>query len=163
MTTVYTTVNETHFYLDTMIPYALLRATDAGAQALFRRIELGELTAYTSTLTFDELAYRLVLALIRDNFPGSPLDRLRQDEATILSRFAPQVSRELRGLAALPNLHLVAVMSDDIDRMTEAMEKYHLRPRDGLHLAAMERVGCFNLISHDAHFDVVPHVRRFTL
>ncbi len=80
MTSPYTAVNETHFYLDTMIPYALLRGTDAAVQTLFRRIELGELTAYTSTLTFDQLAYRLVLALIRDNFPGSPLDRLRQDE-----------------------------------------------------------------------------------
>lgn len=80
----------------------------------------------------------------------------------MLTRFAPHVSRQLRGLGALPNLHLISVMPNDIDHMTEAMERYHLRPRDGLHLAAMERVGCFNLISHDAHFDVVPHIRRFT-
>jgi predicted nucleic acid-binding protein len=43
-------------YLDTMIPYALLRGIDPAAQTLFARIETGKITAYTSVLTFDELA-----------------------------------------------------------------------------------------------------------
>lgn len=42
MTSPYTTVKETHFYLDTTIPYALLRAIDARAQTLFQRIEQGD-------------------------------------------------------------------------------------------------------------------------
>lgn len=163
MSLVYTTVAETRFYLDTMIPYALLRATDSSAQLLFRRIEQGELTAYTSTLTFDELAYRLILALIHDNFRGSPLDRLRQDERSMMQQFGPQVSGALRTLVALPNLYVVPVLTDDVERMADAIERYHLRPRDGLHLAAMERVECFTLISHDAHFDRLQHVNRYTL
>lgn len=44
-------------YLDTMIPYALLRNIEATAvKALFERIYAGELQAFTSVLTFDELA-----------------------------------------------------------------------------------------------------------
>lgn len=159
----YNDTDERRFYLDTMVPYALLRAADPAALSLFRRIEQGEVVAYTSTLTFDELAYRLILALIRDAFDGSPLDRLRQDETGMLSRFAPVVSQQLHRLAALPNLHLVPVLPDDVDRMMDSLTRYHLRPRDGLHLAAMERVGCFALISQDAHFDRVPQLRRYTL
>jgi len=43
-------------YLDTMIPYALLRGLDPAARDLFARIEAAELQAYTSVLAFDELA-----------------------------------------------------------------------------------------------------------
>jgi len=52
-------------YLDTMIFYAFLRTEVA--KPLFARIETGYLEAYTSVLTFDELTYKLLLALIRDN------------------------------------------------------------------------------------------------
>ena len=43
------------------------------------------------------------------------------------------------------------------------MSLYHLRPRDALHLAAMQKCGCFDLVSHDADLDRVPMVRRYTL
>jgi len=46
----------TTLYLDTMIPYALLRNIEPAATELFGRIKTGELHAYTSVLTFDELA-----------------------------------------------------------------------------------------------------------
>lgn len=46
-------------YLDTMVFYAFLRAIEPATQSLFGRIEAGEIHAYTSVLTFDELPYRL--------------------------------------------------------------------------------------------------------
>jgi len=52
-------------YVDTMIPYMLLRGI-AEAQPFFECLERGEVLAYTSVLTFDELGYRLILALIKD-------------------------------------------------------------------------------------------------
>jgi len=116
-------------YLDTMLPYALLRGVEPAAKALFERIEQGALTAYTSALTFDELAYRLLLALIRDHYGGAPLDLLRADEV----------------------------------RPIAEMVDYAIRPRDALHYAAMQRVGCLDLASHDAHFDRIPLLRRFVL
>ena len=36
-------------YLDTMIPYALLRGIDPAARNLFARIQAGEFQAYTSS------------------------------------------------------------------------------------------------------------------
>lgn len=59
-------------YLDTMLPYALLRGIDPAVKSFFNRIERGAFLAYTSALTFDELAYRLLLALTRDHY--APLE-----------------------------------------------------------------------------------------
>ena len=39
-----------------MVFHALLRANDEGARKLFKSIEAGDIHAYTSALTFDELA-----------------------------------------------------------------------------------------------------------
>lgn len=67
-------------YIDTMLPYLLLRGADPTVQPFFRRLEHGELIAHTSALTLDELAYRLLLAFIKDRYSGSPLERLRDEE-----------------------------------------------------------------------------------
>lgn len=150
-------------YLDTMIPYALLRGLDTTVQTLFTRIRSGELIAYTSVLTFDELTYRLLLALIRDHYDGSPLDRLRNEEEKMIAEFYPQLASHLAQLRTFPNLSLVNVTAEDLTIMDDAILKYYLRPRDALHLAAMHKCKCFDLVSHDVDFDRVPNIQRYTL
>lgn len=150
-------------YLDTMIPYALLRGIEPAAQVLFARIQKGELSAHTSVLTFDELAYRLLLALVRDHYDGSPLEQLRSQEEKMIADFYPRLAPNLTQLRTFPNLFLVDVTAADLDAMDEVILQYHLRPRDALHLVAMRKCGCLNLVSHDTDFDRVPMVRRYTL
>jgi predicted nucleic acid-binding protein len=150
-------------YLDTMIPYALLRGIDPAAQRLFARIEAGELLAYTSVLTFDELTYRMMLALIQDHYGSSPLEQLRREEAKMIGEFYPRLAPHLARLRAFPNLRLVDVTASDLGVMDDAILQYHLRPRDALHLAAMQKCGCFDLLSHDPDFDRVPMICRYTL
>ena len=153
----------TALYLDTMIPYALLRGIDPAVRTLFARIEAGELQGYTSVLTFDELVYRMLLALIRDYYGGSPIDRLRDNETQLIAKFYPQLAPHLARLRAFPNLSLVDLTPTDLEMMDEGIRLYHLRPRDALHLAAMQKCGCFDLLSHDPDFDRVPMVQRYTL
>ncbi len=155
--------NGDELYLDTMIPYALLRGVEPAAQDLFRRFEEGAVMAYTSVLTFDELSYRLLLAVFRDRYSGSPLDRLRNDEVAMIQQFYPSISVQLMQLRTFPNLSLVSLTADDVERMDEAMHRYHIRPRDALHLAAMQKVGCLSLVSTDGDWDRVPIVARYTL
>lgn len=150
-------------YLDTMAPYALLRGIEPAAETLFARIQTGTLIAYTSVLTFDELAYRMVLALIRDRYGDSPLDYLRKQETKMLAEFYPEIAPHMTRLRAFPHLILVEVTAPDLGLMDDAILQYHLRPRDALHLAAMHKCGCFDLLSHDPDFDRVPAVRRYTL
>jgi len=150
-------------YLDTMIPYALLRGLEPGARDLFARIEIGELQAYTSVLTFDELAYRMLLARVRDEYGGSPLEHFRDNEDQMIAQFYPQIAPHLARLRTFPNLFLVELTSADLVVMDEAMSLYHVRPRDALHLSAMQKCNCFQLVSHDSDFDRVPHIQRYTL
>ena len=163
MTAPLSTFGANAIYLDTMLPYALLRGIDPGAKTFFERIGRGELLAHTSALTFDELAYRLVLALIKSRYGGSPLDALRGDEEKLLAEFAPPVVTELRRLRELPNLVVLDVLAIDLETMNEAMTQFHVRPRDALHYAAMKRVGCLELASNDSHFDRIPTIRRYVL
>jgi predicted nucleic acid-binding protein len=153
----------TALYLDTMIPYALLRGIEPAARVLFARIEAGELQAFTSVLTFDELAYRMLLALVRDRHGGSPLEQLRANEAQMIAEFYPRIAPHLARLRTFRNLLLVDLTSADLDAMDEAMRLYHVRPRDALHLAAMQKVGCLDLVSQDPDFDRIPIVQRYTL
>lgn len=150
-------------YLDTMLPYVFLRSIAPDTKPFFKRIERGEFLAYTSVLTFDELAFRLLLAFVKDRYSGSPLDHLRDEEVKMMAEFAPIVADLLRRLRAFPNLLVLDVTTPDLDVMNDAMTQYHLRPRDALHLAAMQRVGCVDLASNDLHFDRIPHLRRFTI
>jgi predicted nucleic acid-binding protein len=150
-------------YLDTTILYTFLRSPALTVRELFVRIEAGELRAYTSVLTFDELTYRMLLALIRDRYGGSPLDRLREHEVQMIAEFYPQLAPHLAQLRSFPNLFLVDVTPSDLKAMDEGMRLYRLRPRDALHLAAMQKCNCFDLVSHDPDFDRVPTVRRYTL
>ncbi len=70
----------------------------------FERLERGEVLAYTSALTFDELGYRLILALIKDHYDGSPLELLRDQEEKLLAEFVPTVSSLLKRLRGYTNL-----------------------------------------------------------
>jgi len=156
--------DESVIYLDTIMLYVFLRAEPQVRPILkgfFESVEQGRIAAYTSALTFDELAYRLLLAVIHDKYPGSPLDRLRAEEAALLSEFSPIIAPSLRLLRQLPNLRVLDVTAGDVDVMLDLMPRYALRPRDALHVVAMQKVGCEAIASNDPHFDRVPHLRRF--
>jgi len=105
----------------------------------------------------------MLLALIRDTYGGSPLEHLRDREPELIAEFYPALAPVLSHLRAFPNLSLVDVTSSDLVAMDEAMHLYHVRPRDALHMAAMQKCGCYDLVSHDADFDRVLVVRRYTL
>ena len=81
----------------------------------------------------------------------------------MIAEFYPQLAPHLTRFRTFPNLNLIDVTASDLDVMNDAMLKYHLRPRDALHLAAIQKCGCFDLVSHDADFDRVPTVERYTL
>jgi predicted nucleic acid-binding protein len=150
-------------YLDTMIPYALLRGIEPEAKQLFERIQTGSIEAYTSALTFDELAYRLLLALIRDHYEGSPLDRLRHEEENMIRQFYPMIAPQLKMLRYFPHLTIIEITKSDIDAMNETILQYFVKPRDALHIAAARKSRCYDMVSNDADFDRIPFIRRYTL
>ena len=157
------TFSGTEIYLDTTAFYAFLRVAEPAAQQLFQQIEASSLQAYTSVLAFDEVAYRLLLALIRDHHAGSPLDNLRRDETNLIATYYPQIAPRLERLQSLPSLVVLNLAADDVTDMHQFILKHHIRPRDALHLTAMQKCECFNLVSNDGDFDRVPAVSRYTI
>lgn len=163
MALTFTDFNGAAVYLDTTAFYQLLRGLSPDAVALFDAIENGRIAAYTSILAFDEVAYRMVLALIRDTYGGSSLDRLRQDKVRFMREFYPQIETRLQLLQRLPHLTIVSLTSDDLNAMHRNIRLYGAMPRDALHLAAMQKVNCFHLVSQDSDFDHIPGVTRYFL
>jgi predicted nucleic acid-binding protein len=151
----------TQIYLDTMVPYALLRGLDTAVQTFFAKLEEGQFHAFTSVLTFDELAYRMLLALIRDNHTGSPIEYLRQNEQKVIAELYPKIAPKLERLRHFPNLLLLDVTATDLDAMDKAINQHHLRPRDALHLAAMQKCDCLHIASKDSDFDRIPTIHRY--
>ena len=143
------------------MPYALLRGIGPEAKRLFERVEGGEVTAQASVLVLDELAYRLLLALIKDHYPCSPLDVLRRQEASLMAEFYPMLLPRLAELASFPNLVIESLGTRVWALAQQIMLRYALKPQDALHLATMKRIGCLDLASNDSDFDRVPDIRRY--
>lgn len=81
----------------------------------------------------------------------------------MLTEFTPKITRLLQRLQQLPSLTLVDVLEPNLKVMYDAMQQYHLRPRDALHYEAMKRVECMNLASNDSDFDSIASLNRYTL
>lgn len=150
-------------YLDTNIFYGFLRASTPLAKRLFQAIEQGEYQGYTSILTFDELAYRLLLKSIGENYSGSPLDKFRKEGPEMIAEFLPSVSPLLLPFRHYTNFTIIETSAEDLDQMLANMEQYHLKPRDALHLAAMQKCNCMNIVTNDSDFDLIPDIQRYTL
>ena len=150
-------------YIDTMVFHLFLRTKNPVVESIMRRAQDGEFILYTSVLTFDELAYRLLLARVRDLYPGSPLDHLRQNGPQLTAELYPEIAPKLAQLQVYPNLVLISVTPADVTAMNQNVLAYRVRPRDALHLAAMQKVGCLHIWSEDADFDDVPGVVRYSL
>ena len=91
------------------------------------------------------------------------MDRLRAEEERLIAEFYPRLAPRVSQLRTFPNFYILSVTSSDLDVMDDSMLQYHLRPRDALHVAAMRKCNCFDLRSHDSHFDRVPMISRYTL
>lgn len=108
-----------------------------GARAVLEAVERGELRAYTSTLTWDEVVW-----VVR---------RLLSEKDSVA------VGRKLLGF---PNLKFVAVSEEVVARAQRLVEKYGLKPRDSIHCASSILVGARTVVSDDEDLDVVKELSR---
>jgi predicted nucleic acid-binding protein len=153
----------TTLYLDTMVFYALVRGIEPAARDLFRKIKTDQLQAYTSVITFDELAYRMIFTLAHEKYDKALQGQWKQRKNEIFTEFYPKILSSMTILRNFPNLTLLDVSAIDLMLMSENMARCILTPRDALHLSAMQKSGCFNLVSNNNAFDCVTEVHRYTL
>ncbi|RLG49796.1 MAG: VapC toxin family PIN domain ribonuclease [Thermoproteota archaeon] len=110
------------------------------SKEILMKIERGELLAYTSTLTCDEVVWVVSRVLGRE-------DGINQG----------------RKLLAFPNLQFVDVDRRILSTAQSLMDGYMLKPCDAIHVASAINKNVKKLISDDEDFDVIEEVERISL
>ncbi|MBI4144655.1 type II toxin-antitoxin system VapC family toxin [Candidatus Woesearchaeota archaeon] len=114
-------------------------AEGAKARKLLETVVKGR-KALTSALTIDEVMWVL----------------RKSDRAT-------ETRTVVENIYALPNLEIKEVAASLPLRALDFMERHKLKPRDALHLAAMEQFNIHEIASDDADFDRIPGIKRMKL
>ena len=100
-------------------------------------IERGELSAYTSTLTWDEVVWTVRKTLGRD-----------------------QAIDQGKKLLGFLNLQWIVVDDNVLSQAQALLAKYNLHPRDSIHIASAIDRKIENFISDDADIDRVKEIKR---
>jgi uncharacterized protein len=107
------------------------------AKELLLKIENEKLSAFTSTLTWDEVVW-------------------------VVSKVMGRTEGVTQGkkLLGFPNLQFITADENVIARAQKLMEKYKLSPRDSIHVASALEKRTKSVISDDADFDQVKEIKR---
>gem|GEM_PF-1903573 len=152
-------------YLDTNFLYAHLRAkrgATLGPVEAWRARALSAMQdggGVISGLLFDELAYRLVLAWLRDDGDEDPLSTYRADPRKAMQASRRRLAATWRAVDALP-LELQPTDRAVIDGAKALMSQPGLSPRDAFHAAHAIEASCELIVSSDPGFDEVSALRR---
>lgn len=107
------------------------------ARGILDQIVSGELKAYTSTLTWDEVTWVTTRLLSRD-------DGVNQG----------------RKLLGFPNLGFIDVSVKTLSTAQSLMGKYGLKPRDAIHVASALNQNIRTVISDDSELDAIKEIQR---
>jgi predicted nucleic acid-binding protein len=152
-------------YLDTNFIYAHLRArrgATLGPVEAWRAQTLSEMEdggGVISGLVLDELAYRLVLAWLRDDGDSDPLSNYRADAGKAMRATRRRLTAAWRAVDALP-LELQPTEHAVVEGAKSLMSQSGLPPRDAFHAAHAIEAGCDLIVSSDSGFDKVSRLRR---
>jgi predicted nucleic acid-binding protein len=152
-------------YLDTDFIYAHLRSergrTLGPVEDWRARVlnEIGDGAGVISALVLDELAYRLVLAWLRDDSDGDPLSTYRADSRKTMRAMRRRLTAAWGAVDSL-GLELRASDRSVVGAAQSLMARPGLAPRDAFHAAHALEAGCEMIASSDSGFDGVPGLRR---
>jgi predicted nucleic acid-binding protein len=112
-----------------------------------------------SGLVFDELAYRLVLAWLRDDGDSDPLSTYREDAGSTMKAVRRRLTAAWRAVDSL-SLELQPTEQAVVEGAKTLMAQPGLAPRDAFHAAHALAAGCDLIASSDASFDQVVGLQR---
>lgn len=107
---------------------------------VLRRVAKGELSAYTSTITWDEVIWVVTKTMGKN-------EALNQGQK----------------LLGFLNLKFISVDEHVLSQAQALITKYNLRPHDSIHVASAINKKIFNLISDDKDLDKVKEIKRIPL
>lgn len=151
-------------YLDTNFLYAHLRSrrgATVGPTASWRALVTAEMAdgAVISALMLDELAYRLVLAWLRDDGERDPLSAYRRDGRAAMRTARRRLASVWRAVDSL-GLELQPTDGVVVAGAKALMSRPGLPPRDAFHAAHALAARCEVIASSNRGLDQVPGLRR---
>jgi len=128
---------------------------------LIKRIELRDLSGFTSAHALADVAHRLMTleAISLRGWPAAGIAaRLRKHHVEI-----PQLSVYRQAIARIPllGIQVLAITGSLVEQATQLSQQHELLTGDALILAVMQANALTNLASNDADFDRVPGVTRY--
>ncbi len=147
-------------YLDTNFIYVHLRSgRDAAPQRIesWRAHVLAQLQdgdGVISALVLDELAYRLLLAWLRDDGDADPLSTYRADPRVAMQAVRSRLTATWRAVDSLA-LELQPTDYMVVERAKTLMARAALAPRDAFHAAHALEADCDLIVSSDPGFEHV--------
>lgn len=151
-------------YLDTNFLYTHLRSNLATGPAPieeWRRSVANRVATdggTISALVLDELAYRLILAWLREDGVTDPLSEYRTKQQPTMRSVQRRLTRTWRAIDSLA-LELCTTDQAVVKRAQALMSKPGLGPRDAFHAAHALVAGCRLVASADPAFQKVPGLR----
>ncbi len=151
-------------YLDTNFLYAHLRSkrgATVGPLETWRARVLSEIDdgdGVISALVLDELAYRLVLAWLRDDGNTDPLSTYRADPRAAMQTARLRLTATWRAVDSL-GLELQPTDHPVVERAKALMARPGLAPRDAFHAAHALEARCSVIASSDPQFEQVSGLR----
>ena len=148
-------------YLDTHFIYVHLRAEYGAAPdriESWRERVLAELDSdggVISALVLDELAYRLILAWLRDDGHGDPLSTYRAEPQLVMKAVSQRLASTWQSIDSL-SLALQPTDQSVVEQAKSLMAQPGLAPRDAFHAAHALEAACPVIASADASFAQVP-------
>jgi predicted nucleic acid-binding protein len=134
----------------------------AACNQLVQRVENGELHGFTSTHVVGEVAHQLMIAEAAQ-LPGWGLgkvkQRLRQQPGVLqsLTQFRLAVEAVLQS-----TLQILAIPPSLLGAAAALSQQVGLLTNDALIVAMMQANGLSKIASHDADFDRVPGITRYS-
>lgn len=120
--------------------------------------EIEDGSGVISALVLDELAYRLVLAWLREDGDPDPLSTYRGDTQRVLHGARRRLSAVWRAVDSL-SLELWPTDLAVVEGAKALMARPGLAPRDAFHAAHALAAGCDVVVSADPGFSQVPGPR----
>lgn len=128
---------DSNIFIYPIIYYELTIPESKNCKDFLLRIATGEIEAYTSLVTWDE-----VTGITR---------KISGIDASI-----DQGRKFLR----FPNLKILTLRKTTISKAQEIMEKYKLKARDAIHAATALEGKITTIVSYDRDFDVIEELKR---
>jgi predicted nucleic acid-binding protein len=128
---------------------------------LVQRIENQEILGFTSTPVLSEVAHRLMTfeASVLFAWPSKIVDRLKQNPTAVC-----QLSKFRQAITKVPQMaiRILTIPEFLVESAAAISQQTGLLSNDALIIAVMQQHGLTCLASHDADFDRVPGVVRYT-